>query len=79
MARAKQTKKPAIPQSERIKNALKFAEDSFQSLQDFVQKHRGKPLSEEQKQEWSRFRDQLEEDLIKLVRLDNTQHYHRFV
>jgi len=79
MARAKKTKKPAIPQSERIKNALKFAEDSFQSLQDFVQKHRDKPLSEEQKQEWSRFWDQLEEDLIKLVHLDNTQLYHPFV
>jgi hypothetical protein len=65
----------------RVTNAIQLAELSFQDLQVIVQKYRGKAISEGTPEiaEVTRYFEQLEEDLISLVHLDNTQLYHPYV
>lgn len=67
----KQTKRPAIPQSERIKYRLDDLEDAFEG----VKRYHGGPPSPEAEEALRDF----DEALKKLVRLDNTQLHHPFV
>lgn len=71
MAQKEQTKKPAIPQSGRIKYALDDVEDNFQNLKKYF----GQSPSPEAEIAYEEF----EKALIKLVHLDNTQLYHPYV
>jgi hypothetical protein len=65
----------------RVSNAIKLVECSFQELQTVVQKYRGRPIVEGgyEVAEVNRYFEQFEEDLIKLVYLDNTQLGHPYV
>src|SRR6516162_9330684 len=70
-----------LNQSQRIKGALNLAEQSFRGLQDVVHKFLGKSLAEDcdELQEVNRHLEQLQDDLIKLVHLDNSQLHHPYV